>query len=119
MKVYLLKLNLQVREKKGNIIEFDSNVSLIKGIQKLSGSIPPYIRITNLDNNEVVYSDFNNINQANNQDIKLKQTYPSIKSIKLDEVDMKFFMNIEWRLKQIKKISIYYRKKYTNLIFIH
>jgi hypothetical protein len=79
-----VKIKLTVREKNSNILEFDSNVSLIKNIETLSGSISPYIRITNLDTNEVVYSDFNGINQANKHVIKIKQAYPSTKSVKLD-----------------------------------
>ncbi|MGN7941424.1 MULTISPECIES: hypothetical protein [Bacillaceae] len=98
-----VKINLTVRVKKGNILEFDSNVSLVKEIEKLSGSTSPYIRITNLDNNEVVYSDFNKINQANNQEIKLKHTYPSIKSIKLDAGRYEIFYEYRLEVKPSKK----------------
>lgn len=98
-----VKIQLTVLEKIGNILEFDSNVSLVKEIEKLSGRISPYIRITNLDNNEVVYSDFNKINQANNQVIKLKHTYPSIKSIKLDAGRYEIFYEYRLEVKPNKK----------------
>ncbi|MCM3444192.1 hypothetical protein [Metabacillus halosaccharovorans] len=98
-----VKINLTIKEKKGNVLEFDSNVSIIKKVKKLFGSTSPFIKVTNLDNNEVVYSDFDNIKGTNKQEVKMQQQYSSVKSIKLDPGKYEIYYEYEMRIKTSTK----------------
>ncbi|WP_226669599.1 hypothetical protein [Metabacillus litoralis] len=102
-----VKINLTVREKKGKVLEFDSNVSLLKDIENLKGSTSPYIRITNLENGKVIYSDFNGINQNNKREIRVKEMYSSNKSIKLDSGKYEVYYEYEMKIKTNKSDPLF------------
>ncbi|PMC37833.1 hypothetical protein CJ195_09490 [Bacillus sp. UMB0899] len=94
-----VKIKLIIQEKEGNIVEFNSNISLNKNIIELFGSTSPYIRITNLDNNEVVYSDFNTIYQNTKNKVKIQQAYPTVKSITIDPGRYEIYYEYKLRVK--------------------